>query len=361
MNSGLRRIYVLTQYKSASLMRHIKLGWNIFSSELGEYIYTIPPQLRVGAKWYEGTADALYQNVYTLQIERPERVLILSGDHIYRMDYGPMIEAHVASGATLTIAAALADASESSRFGVLETDAARRVVGFEEKPARPTAVPDAEGRLMVSMGVYIFDTEVLVRAVSEDAKKKSHHDFGRDIIPSLIGSGKVFAYPFLDEKGAPGYWRDIGTLDSYYEANMDLVAVSPVFNLYEGAVPLRTHPRPLPPAKTVFAQEYPGGRIGLVLDSLICGGTIVSGGRVERSVLGTFVRVNSYAQVEDSILMDRVVVGRRAKIRRAILDKDVHVPEGFSIGFDREADAKRFLVTEGGIAVIPKGTVLDDL
>jgi glucose-1-phosphate adenylyltransferase len=361
VNSGLRSIYVLTQYKSASLMRHIKLGWNIFSSELGEFIYTIPPQLRVGAKWYEGTADALYQNVYTLQIERPDRVLILSGDHIYRMDYRPMIQAHVASGATLTIAAALADASESSRFGVLETDAERRVVGFEEKPARPCAVPDAEGRLMVSMGVYIFDTEVLVRAVSEDAKRKSHHDFGRDIIPSLIGSGKVFAYPFLDEKGAPGYWRDIGTLDSYYEANMDLVAVSPVFNLYEAAMPLRTHPRPLPPAKTVFAQEYPGGRIGLILDSLICGGTIVSGGRVERSVLGTFVRVNSYAQVEDSILMDRVVVGRRARIRRAIIDKDVHVPEGFTIGFDREADAKRFVLTEGGIAVIPKGANLDDL
>lgn len=360
INSGLRRIYVLTQYKSASLMRHIKLGWNIFSTELGEYIYTIPPQLRVGSKWYEGTADAIYQNVYTLQIERPQRVIILSGDHIYRMDYGPMIEAHASSGATLTIAAALVPASESFRFGVLETDGSGRVAGFEEKPASTTVVPDADGRVLVSMGVYVFDTEVLVRAVSEDSKKSSFHDFGRDIIPALIATGRVFAYPFRDEKNEPGYWRDIGTLDSYYEANMDLVQVSPVFNLYDSVLPLRTHPRPLPPAKTVFAQEYQGGRLGIVLDSLICGGAIISGGRVERSVLSPYVRINSYAHVEDSILMDRVDVGRKAKIRRAILDKNVRIPEGFTIGYDREEDARRFLVTDSGVVVVPKAALLDD-
>ena len=360
VNSGLRRIYVLTQYKSASLMRHIKLGWNIFATELGEYIYTVPPQLRVGSKWYEGTADAIYQNVYTLELERPRRVIILSGDHVYRMDYGPMIESHVASGAALTIAAALVPASESSRFGVLETAPDGRVVAFEEKPVKPKAAPDAEGRLLVSMGVYVFDTEVLVRAVAEDAKKNSHHDFGRDIIPGLIPSGSVQAFPFRDGKNEPGYWRDIGTLDSYYEANMDLVAVSPVFNLYDMEHPLRTHPQPLPPAKTVFAQEYPGGRLGIVLDSLISGGTIVSGGRVERSVLSPYVRVNSYAQVEDSILMDRVDIGRRAKIRKAILDKDVQIPEGFTIGWDREADRRRFVVTDSGVVVVPKGTRLDE-
>ena len=210
------------------------------------------------------------------------------------------------------------------------------------------------------MGIYIFDTDVLVRTVSEDAKKASSHDFGRDIIPALIPTGRVHAFPFRDPEGAPGYWRDIGTLASYYEANMDLVNVSPVFNLYESALPLRTHARPLPPAKTVFAQEFEGGRLGTALDCLICGGAIVSGGRVERSILSPFVKVNSFAKVEDSILMDRVVVGRHAKIRRAIIDKNVHVPEGFTIGYDREQDARRFLVTPEGITVIPKGAHLED-
>lgn len=360
LNSGLRRIYVLTQYKSASLMRHIKLGWNLFPSELGEFIYTIPPQLRVGAQWYLGTADAIYQNIYQLEIERPKQVLILSGDHVYRMDYGPMIEAHIRTGAAVTIATALVSASECSRFGVLEADASNKVVGFEEKPARPKAKPDADGNLHASMGIYIFDTDVLVRSVVQDAKTDSSHDFGRDIIPSLMPSGLVYAYPFRDSKGQPGYWRDIGTLDSYYDASMDLVSVSPVFNLYDADLPLRTLPRSLPPVKTVFAQEYEGGRLGICLDSLVCGGSIVSGGRVERSILSPYVRVNSFAHVEDSILMDRVVIGRRAKIRRAIIDKNVEIPEGFVIGQDPEEDASRFTVTDEGIVVIAKGTILDE-
>lgn len=360
LNSGLRRIYVLTQYKSASLMRHIKHGWNLFSSELGEFIYTIPPQLRVGAQWYLGTADAIYQNIYQLEIERPQRVLILSGDHVYRMDYAPMIEAHMRAGASVTIATALVDAPECSRFGVLETDPSNRVVGFEEKPASPRAKPDADGRLQVSMGIYVFDTDVLVRSLVQDAKTDSSHDFGRDIIPSLIPTGRVQAYPFRDGTGQPGYWRDIGTLGSYYDASMDLVAVSPVFNLYDVELPLRTLPRSLPPVKTVFAQEYAGGRLGICLDSLVCGGSIVSGGRVERSVLSPFVRVNSFALVEDSILMDRVSIGRRAKVRRAIIDKNVRVPEGLTIGYDPEEDARRFTVTDEGIVVIAKGTKLDE-
>lgn len=360
VNSGLRRIYLLTQYKSASLMRHVKLGWNIFSPELGEYIHTIPPQLRVGALWYQGTADAIYQNIYQLEIERPERVLILSGDHVYRMDYGKMIESHVASGADVTIATAIVEASEASRFGVIETDAGGRVVGFEEKPSHPRAKPDANGRLQVSMGIYVFRTEALVRSVAQDAKRDSSHDFGRDIIPALIPSGAVHAYPFVDEDGTPGYWRDIGTLGSYYQASMDLVSVSPTFNLYDAALPLRTLPRPLPPVKTVFAQEYEGGRLGTCLDSLVSGGSIVSGGRVERSILSPYVRVNSYAHVEDSILMDGVDVGRRARIRKAIVDKGVRIPEAFTIGHDPEQDARRFTVSEEGIVVVPKGAILED-
>jgi glucose-1-phosphate adenylyltransferase len=271
-----------------------------------------------------------------------------------------MIEAHIQSGAAVSIATALVDAAECSRFGVLETDEANRVVGFEEKPAQPRRAPGPDGLVQVSMGIYIFDTDALVRSVSEDAKRATTHDFGRDIIPSLIPGGRVHAFPFRDPDGAPGYWRDIGTLASYYEANMDLVHVTPVFNLYDTALPLRTHPRPLPPAKTVFAQEFEGGRLGTTLDCLICGGAIVSGGRVERSILSPFVKVNSYAKVEDTILMDRVVVGRHAKIRRAIIDKDVHIPEGSTIGYDHEADTRRFLVTPEGIVVIPKGARLED-
>jgi glucose-1-phosphate adenylyltransferase len=360
VNSGLRRLYVLTQYKSSSLMRHIKLGWSIFSPELDEFIYTIPPQLRVGDQWYRGTADAIYQNIYHLEIERPERVLILSGDHVYRMDYGKMLESHVARGAAVTIGTAPVPLEDASRFGLLDTDADQRVTGFEEKPAKPKSRVDREGRFQASMGIYVFETDVLVRAVAQDAKRDTSHDFGRDILPALIGGGKAYAYPFLDEDGKPAYWRDIGTLDSYYAANMDLVAVSPIFNLYDREFPLRTLPRPLPPVKTVFAQEYEGGRLGVCLDSLVCGGSIVSGGRVERSILSPHVRVNSYALVEDSILMDRVVIGRHAKIRRAIIDKGVHIPEKTSIGYDAEADAKLFALSPEGVVVVPKGTRLED-
>jgi glucose-1-phosphate adenylyltransferase len=358
VNSGLKRIYVLTQYMSQSLDRHLKLGWNLFSPELDEFLYTIPPQFRLGNQWYQGTADAVLQNLYVLQNERPARVLVLSGDHIYKMDYSAMIEAHIRADAVATVAAVECDHATACRMGVLEVDDENRVLNFEEKPAEPKSIPARPGLSLVNMGVYLFETDALVRAVSADARRESTHDFGRDILPSLVQTGKVVAFPFVDEnRKSVQYWRDIGTLDSYYEASMDLVAVDPLFNLYDKAFPVYTHVEPRPPAKMVFA-ESDKGRVGTALDSLLCNGCIVSGGRVERSILSPDVRVHSYAFVEDSILFHRVEVGRHAKIRRAIVDKDVKIPPGLAIGYDRERDQKLFAVTDSGLVVIPKGEVI---
>jgi len=361
LNSGLRKIYVLTQYKSGSLERHIKQGWDpIFSAEVGEWVYTVPPQLRVGQRWYSGTADAVYQNIYLLEQERPQRVIILSGDHVYKMDYRRMLEFHEAKGAVATAGAVIVPVEQASAFGVLAVDDQSRIVSFTEKPREPRPMPGRPDRALVNMGVYCFDTEALVRALCSDARHETKHDFGHDILPSLVETGKLFAYPFEDENRKETlYWRDIGTLDAYYDASMDLVAVDPVFNLYDREWPLRTMPHQLPPAKTVFAQEEPGGRLGIVLDSILSGGVIVSGGRVERSVLGPRVRVNSYARVQDSVLMDGVEIGRHARVRRAILDKDVRVPAGAVVGESPEEDKARFTVTPGGIVVIPRGTELD--
>ena len=354
VNSGFRRIYLLSQYKSASLMRHIKHGWNLFSAELGEYIYTVPPQLRVGSNWYLGTADALFQNIFTLEEERPEHVLILSGDHIYRMDYRDMLADHLDNDADATMAVLTVPAAEAFRFGVVQHEADGRGTGFREKPKDlDPHGPD----IVANMGVYLFKTEVLVRAVSRDARHEdSSHDFGKDIFPALVrGGAKVFAPRFRGggEKGQT-YWRDSGTIEAYYEANMDLVSVSPVFNLYDHTWPLRSAPVQAPPAKFVFAGGE-AGRIGSALDSLVCPGAIVSGGQVERSIIGPGCRVNSWARVEDSILMDGVEVGRHAVVRRAIVDKHVDIPPGMEIGVDRTADRARFTVTEGGIVLVPRG------
>ncbi len=361
LNSGMRRMYVLVQYKSGSLQRHVFRAWSsLFSDELDEWVRTVPPQLRVGQRWYQGTADAVYQNIYLLEQEKPRRVLILSGDHVYKMDYRRLVEAHEASGAAATVAAVQVPLAQASSFGVLEVDPAWRITAFREKPKDPKPVPGRPDVALVNMGVYCFDTETLVRAVMADARRDSKHDFGYDILPSLVRGGKLHAFPFVDENRKEQlYWRDIGTLDSYYEASMDLVAVDPVFNLYDREWPLRGLPSQLPPAKTVFAQEEPGGRLGIVLDSLVSGGVIVSGGRVERSILGPEVRVNSYAKVADSVLMDGVDVGRHARVRRTIVDKGVRIPPSFVVGEDPEEDRKRFLVTEGGVVVIPRDTHLD--
>jgi len=361
LNSGLRKIYVLTQYKSGSLERHVRIGWGpLFNHELDEWIQCVPPQLRVGERWYQGTADAVYQNVYLLEQERPRYVVVLSGDHIYKMDFSRLIERHEACGAIATVAAVEVPIAEASAFGVLAVDGEGRITAFQEKPKAPSPIPGRPDRALVNMGVYVFETETLVRALAADARRETRHDFGHDILPSLVDTGRLFSYSFLDEnKKETAYWRDIGTLDSYYEASMDLVAVEPVFNLYDKHWPIRTMVQQLPPAKTVFAQEEPGGRLGIVLDSLVSGGAIVSGGRVERCVLGPEARINSYAKVTDSVLMDGVHVGRHARVTKAIIDKGVRIPANFVVGEDSEEDKRRFLVTPGGVVVIPREAHLD--
>ena len=359
INSGLRRVYILTQYKSASLQRHIRLGWNILASELGEYIEILPAQQRVGDTWYLGTADAIYQNLYTLEIDKTDEVLILAGDHVYKMNYYAMIDFHRQAGADLTVSVVEVEKEKAPHLGVVEVDSVGRVRGFQEKPAKPKTIPHSPDKIYASMGIYIFNHPVLENELQEDARNNnSSHDFGKDIIPQMLKEGlKVAAYNFIDEnKKEAKYWRDIGTIDAYYEANMDLVRVDPVFNLYDKEWPVRTYQEQFPCLKTVFSGEEVAGRVGLVLDSLVAGGCIVSGGRVQRSILSPNVRINSYSQVYDSILMEGVNVSRYAKIKRAIIDKDVTIPQGMVIGYDLEEDRKKFYVSESGIVVVAKGT-----
>ncbi len=360
VNSGLRRIHVLTQYKFHSLARHLRLGWNIFDSQLGEFIDTIPAQQRVDDHWYMGTADSIYQNIYTIEQERPSHVLILAGDHVYKMNYREMLDFHVQHQAEITISVVEMLASVSRQFGILQVDERSGVIGFEEKPAQPKTVPGRGDLVYASMGIYLFDRSVLEEELIVDAQRQgSSHDFGRDVIPAAIGRRRVAAYNFKDEnRKAAKYWRDIGTLDAYYEANMDLVRVDPECNLYDQEWPIRTYVELAPPAKTVFAGGEDGSRIGQAIDSLISPGCIISGGRVERSVLSPHVRVNSYSLVQDTILMEGVNVGRHAKVRRAIVDKDVMIPPGTEIGYDAELDRRRFMVTDSGMVVVPKGTVI---
>jgi len=366
LNSRLRRILVLVQYKSHSLARHMQHSWNVFNAEFGEFIDVIPPQQRVNSNWYLGTADAIYQNLYFVAQEDPQEVLVLSGDHIYKMDYMRMVNFHRESGADLTIAAIETPIAEASRLGVLEADHDGRVVGFEEKPEHPKSLPNKPDTAYASMGVYIFNVDVLTQVVVADAARSSGaHDFGKDIIPRMIDTHKVCAYRFIDENKEGThkevqYWRDVGTLDAYWEANMDLVSIDPLLNLYDKAWPIRTGMPMAPPAKFVFAQE--GRRFGVALDSVVSPGCIVSGGIVKRSVLSPWVRVNSYSHVEESILMHGCSVGRYAHIRRAIIEKNVSVPEHAVIGYDLHEDSKRFRVTNSGIVIVesfdpkPKGS-----
>jgi len=360
LNSGIRQLNLLTQYKSLSLNRHIMQGWNIFNHELNEYINLLPAQQRIGDDWYLGTADAIYQNIYLLQMDRPDLVLILSGDHIYKMNYMEMIAYHQERGADLTVATIEMNKNLSRELGVLQVDEAFRIIGFEEKPENPKTVPGCPDLILGNMGVYVFSTEVLVRRIIEDAKDpNSQHDFGKNVIPAMIGQNQVYAYSFRDEyKKAAKYWRDVGTVDAYYEANMELVAIDPQFNLYEPNWPIRTYLPSMPPAKTVFLEEHSGGRIGAAYNSLISGGCIISGGKVIHSILSPRVHVHSHAEVQDCILMDEVDVGRYARLHRVIVDKNVQIPEGYQIGLNLEEDAKKFTVTESGIVVVPKGTLL---
>jgi glucose-1-phosphate adenylyltransferase len=353
LNSRIRKIYLLTQYKSFSLQRHIRQGWSVFDRELGEFVDLLPAQQRMHELWYAGTADAVYQNLYTLQQEKPEDTLILSGDHIYKMNYQKMLSFHREKEADLTIATLKVPIDEASRFGVMEKDEAGRVTGFEEKAEHPKALPKDPTLSLASMGVYVFKTDQLVRWLTRDAKRNTEHDFGKNIIPETIKNIRVFAFSFQDEnKKKKPYWRDIGTIDAYWEANMDLVNVDPQLNLYDERWPIHTYQGQHPPAKTVFSQVE---RTGLVMDSIICGACIISGGKIQHSILSPRVRINSYSEVIDSVLLEGVNVGRHARIRRAIVDKNVDIPSGMEIGYNLEEDRKRFTVTELGIVVVPKG------
>ena len=355
INSDIRRILILTQYKSLELTRHIRDGWNILASELGEYIEVLPPMRRVSNDWYQGTADAVFQNYPSIEAEASRHALILSGDHIYKMNYREMIEWHIQQRADITIATIQVRPEEAERFGICEIEEDYRIVGFEEKPKHGHPKPSRFDPSMVSasMGVYIFDTSVLLRALHEDAEDPgSSHDFGKDLLPRSLSRSRVVAYDFHDMNAKQvRYWRDVGTLDSYYDANMDLVDVVPEFNLYDQRWPIRTRVTQQPPAKFVFAQE--GRRMGVAVDSIVSAGAIVSGGRVLHSVLSPGVRVNSYCEVEYSILMPGVEIGRYSRIRRAILNTGVKLPESSAIGFDLEADrAKGYQITENGIVVV---------
>ncbi len=356
INSDVRRIFILTQYKSLDLIRHIRDGWNILSPELGEFIEIIPPMQRVSNDWYQGTADAVFQNAQSIVVEQPELTLILSGDQIYKMNYYEMVEWHRQRGADITIATLQVPPQEAPRFGITEIDADYRIVGFEEKPKHGNPTPSVFNPEMVSasMGIYVFNTDVLLRVLREDAQRPdSSHDFGKDVLPASLEKARVIAYDFRDINGKQArYWRDVGTLDAFYEANMDLVAVTPEFNLYDKRWPIRTRVVQAPPAKFVFAQE--GRRMGVAVDSIVCAGSIVSGGRVLRSVLSSGVRVNSYCEVEYSILMPNVEIGRNSRVRRAIIDSGVHVPESSLIGYDVREDRNRgYHVTDSGIVVVP--------
>jgi glucose-1-phosphate adenylyltransferase len=347
LNSGLRKIFIALQYKSLSLSRHLRMGWSVVADELGEFIEILSPQKRVGEHWYLGTADAVYQNLYSILRENPRQLIVLSGDHVYKMDYAKMLRFHRERGAGATLAAIEVPSGEAQRFGVLQVDDQSRLTGFLEKPKD---LPPGD-QVLASLGIYIFDVDVLVPALEEDARRASTHDFGKDIIPALISKVPVYAYRFYDEnkKGAK-YWRDIGTLDAYYDANMDLCHVNPDFNLYDPEWPLRTNQVQAPPAKFVFADE--GRRCGKALDSVISAGCIVSGSKIAGSVLCPNVRVHSFCDIDQSILMPGVRVGRHARIRRAIIDRDVFVPRGALIGYNAEEDRKRHTVSESGIVVV---------
>ena len=362
INSGLRRILVMTQYKSFSLQRHIQAAWELFNPVMGEYIDVIPPQQRNVKRWYQGTADAIFQNIYMLEQEKPAYVVILSGDHIYKMDYSKMLEFHLEKGADLTMSCTKVPRAEASRFGIAATDQNNRITAFVEKPADPPGIPDDPDYSYSSMGVYIFSTEKLVRRVIQDVKQETEHDFGKNVIPRMVENGdRVFAYEYEDENHSIAvpenevYWRDIGTIASYYEANMDLVKVAPQFDLYDDNWPIHRRSQPGPAARVL---SHGDDRVPSIVDSILSTGVIISGARVERSIIGPRSFIHSWASVEDSILFDDVEVGRHCKIRRAIIDKHVKIPAGTTIGYDLEEDAKRFTVSPEGIVVVPKSMAL---
>ncbi len=363
VNAGFLRIAVLTQYKSHSLDRHIATTWRL-SPLLGNYVTPVPAQMRRGPRWFAGSADAIYQNINLISDERPDYICVFGADHIYRMDPRQMIEQHLETGAGVTVAGIRVPIEQASEFGVMETGAdGKTISAFREKPSDPVGLSDAPDQVFASMGNYVFTTRTLVEAVTLDAADEtSRHDLGGDIIPGLVERDEAYVWDFA-ESNVPGvsdrersYWRDVGTLDAYFEAHMDLISLDPVFNLYNEAWPILTAPEPLPPAK--FVLEEPG-RTGMAVDSMVCAGVVVSGGVVRRSILSPRVHVHSYAEVEDCVLMHEVDIGRSAVVRGAILDKNVRVAEGASIGVDPAADKKRFTVSDTGVVVVGKGATVD--
>ncbi|WP_337176112.1 glucose-1-phosphate adenylyltransferase [Paludisphaera sp.] len=361
INSDIRRILVLTQYKATSLNRHIVQGWNFLCRELDEYIEVIPPQQRIAETWYKGTADAIYQNIYTIEKAAPRDTIILAGDHIYKMNYARMIEFHRDQDADVTVACQPAPLAAARDFGVMGVDDEGRITSFLEKPQDPPSMPGHPDLALASMGIYVFNTEVMYDLLFQDAAlgESSRHDFGKDVIPRMVEEGmRVLAYPFRDEnRKTSAYWRDVGTIDAYFHTSMDLVSVDPILNLYDRDWPIHTHQPEFPPPKFIHTEA---DRRGSAYNSVVCQGVIVSGGQVYGSILSPGVRIHSYSLVEDSILFDGVVVGRHARVRRAIVDKHVQIPPGFSIGWDREADlARGFTVTEDGVTVVSKDEDLE--
>ncbi len=357
INSGIRWIYILTQYKSLSLDRHIQTGWNFLSMRMGEFINVIPAQQRIHENWYQGTADAIFQNIYTLQMERPDLVLVLSGDHVYKMDYRDLIAYHLKVKADLTIATIQVDKKQSKEFGVIQINDRGQITGFQEKPSIPKTLPNDPDAVLINMGVYIFNTEILVKRLIEDAKNKdTEHDFGKNIIPAMIKKDRVFAFPFIDKKTKkPGYWRDVGTLEAYWETSMDMLATEPPLDIYDSEWPILTYEESAMPARIEGHAEKDGIIYGSVYNSIISRGCLIRTGYVERSILSPHVTVESFSTVTDSILMNNVTVGKHCRIQRAIIDKGVQIPDGTDIGYNAKADGKRFTLTNSGIVVIPKG------
>jgi len=351
VNSGIRQVGVLTQYKAHSLIRHIQRGWGFLRGELGEFVEVLPAQQRIETSWYQGTADAVLQNLDIIRSHAPSYVLILAGDHVYKMDYGTMLAAHVESGADVTVGCIEVPVAEASAFGVMHIDDDGRVLEFNEKPEHPPSMPGKPGIALASMGIYVFSTDVLCRELINDSKlKDSAHDFGRDIIPSMLDRMRVFAFPFRDrESGTQAYWRDVGTVDAFWQANLELIDVTPELNLYDSEWPIWTYQEQLPPAKFVFDDD---GRRGTAVDSMVAGGCVVSGSVVRHSVLFSNVRVHSFCDISHSVIFPGVDIARHCKIKNAILDRGCQLPEGSEIGFDLDADRKRFHVSEKGVVLV---------
>jgi len=357
VNSGIRRIGVLTQYKSHSLIQHVQRGWGFLRGELNEFVELLPAQQRIETSWYEGTADAVYQNLDIIRSHDPGYVLVLAGDHIYKMDYGQMIAQHVENDADLTVGCVEVDLETAKAFGVMSVDENGRIQRFEEKPENPEPMPGNPDKALASMGIYVFNTSFLFEQLLKDADTPgSSHDFGKDIIPSSIGRYRVMGYPFRNPSSEPestsmvqAYWRDVGTIDSYWRANLELIGVTPELNLYDHDWPIWTYQVQLPPAKFVFDDD---DRRGMAVDSMVSGGCIISGAMVRHSLLFSNVKVNSYAKVEDAVILPDVDIGRSARISKAIIEKGCSIPEGLVVGENPEEDAKRFYVSPGGVTVI---------